>query len=105
MITLTENAAKQINSMRESDNIEESHLRLYVEKGGCSGFEYGLGFDNKRDGDMTFESAGINITMDPQSAEMLKGTTIDFDDGLNGKGFEITNPNAENTCGCGKSFH
>lgn len=105
MITLTEKAAKHIQSLREQEGIQEPYLRISITKGGCSGYEYGMGFDEKMDDDITFESASVQVTIDPHSAEILKGITVDYNDGLHGKGFEFFNPNAKHTCGCGKSFH
>ena len=80
-------------------------LRLFVETGGCSGLQYGMSFDEPKGDDAAFESEGVAIIVDPKSLEHLNGTTVDFDDGLHGKGFEIKNPNAHTTCGCGKSFN
>lgn len=79
-------------------------LRVLVESGGCSGFQYGMSFDEPKAEDTAFESEGVAILVDPSSLAYLDGSAIDFDDGLHGKGFEIKNPNAQSTCGCGKSF-
>jgi iron-sulfur cluster assembly protein/iron-sulfur cluster insertion protein len=79
-------------------------LRVFVESGGCSGFQYGMSFDQRKDGDTELESEGVPMLIDPASLAYLDGSAIDFDDGLHGKGFEIKNPNAQSTCGCGKSF-
>lgn len=83
----------------------EKRLRVFVESGGCSGFQYGMSFDEKKEGDAELESEGVAILMDPASLAYLNGSMVDFDDGLHGKGFEIKNPNAQSTCGCGKSFN
>ena len=80
-------------------------LRVFVESGGCSGFQYGMSFDDPKPDDTELESEGVAILIDPASLAYLNGTSIDFDDGLHGKGFEIKNPNAASTCGCGKSFN
>ena len=80
-------------------------LRIFVEAGGCSGFEYCMSFDNKKVGDRLLESNGVSFLMDATSLEYLDGSVIHFDDGLNGKGFDIKNPNASTTCGCGRSFN
>ena len=80
-------------------------LRVLMETGGCSGFQYGMSFDETKLDDQTFESEGVKILVDPTSLAYLDGSHIDFDDGLHGKGFEIKNPNAQSTCGCGKSFN
>lgn len=82
----------------------DKRLRVFVESGGCSGFQYGMSFDAPKDGDIELASEGVPMLLDPASLAYLDGSTIDFDDGLHGKGFEIKNPNATSTCGCGKSF-
>lgn len=84
---------------------EEKVLRVFVETGGCSGFQYGMSFDDAKADDTRYESEGVAFVVDPASHAYLDGSEIDFDDGLQGKGFEIKNPNAESTCGCGKSFN
>ena len=80
-------------------------LRLLMESGGCSGFQYGMSFGASKPDDQMFDSEGVQILVDPTSLAYLDGSHIDFDDGLHGKGFEIKNPNAQSTCGCGKSFN
>ncbi|OAM87359.1 iron-sulfur cluster assembly accessory protein [Termitidicoccus mucosus] len=105
MITLSERAAGQIQSMRAEAPDSGTCLRLFVETGGCSGSQYGMSFDEAKPGDARFESEGVSIVLDAASLAKLDGTQIDFDDGLQGRGFEIRNPNAKNTCGCGKSFN
>ncbi len=104
MITLSPRAAAQIRAMQKEHGAESKPLRLLVESGGCSGFQYGMSFDEPKSDDARCESEGVPMVIDPASAAYLAGTTIDFDDGLQGKGFEIRNPNAQSTCGCGKSF-
>jgi iron-sulfur cluster assembly protein/iron-sulfur cluster insertion protein len=79
-------------------------LRVYVEDGGCSGLQYGLTFDEKRDNDLSGESFGVDVLVDPFSANYLRGTVVDFSDSLTGGGFKISNPNARQNCGCGNSF-
>jgi iron-sulfur cluster assembly protein/iron-sulfur cluster insertion protein len=86
-------------------NAPEKKLRVFVESGGCSGFQYGMSFDEPKPEDAQLESEGVPLLLDPASLAYLSGCTIDFDDGLHGKGFEIKNPNATSTCGCGKSFN
>ena len=105
MIVLTPRAANQVRTMREAAETPGGRLRLFVETGGCSGMQYGMSFDESKADDASFESEGVAIVVDPKSLEHLDGTTVDFDDGLHGKGFEIKNPNAHTTCGCGKSFN
>ena len=80
-------------------------LRVLVESGGCSGFQYGMSFDERKPEDTELESEGVAMVVDPASLAYLEGCLIDFDDGLHGKGFEIKNPKAQTTCGCGKSFN
>ncbi len=104
MITLTSRAARQIRQMQKELGAEDKMLRLLVESGGCSGFQYGMSFDEQKPEDQRCESEGVPMVLDPTSAAYLSGANVDFDDGLQGKGFEIKNPNAQSTCGCGKSF-
>lgn len=104
MITLTPRAAQQVRSMHAELNAPEKRLRVLVESGGCSGFQYGMSFDEPKPDDTQLESEGVQLVIDPTSLAYLNGSSIDFDDGLQGKGFEIRNPNAQSTCGCGKSF-
>jgi iron-sulfur cluster insertion protein len=80
-------------------------LRVYVQGGGCSGFKYGMAYEEKEaEDDCVLEANGLRIFVDPYSAPMLIGTQIDYNDGLQGAGFAIKNPNAKSTCGCGQSF-
>ncbi len=104
MITLSHRAARQVETMRAAQDDAQKQLRVFVESGGCSGFEYGMSFDMAKADDNVFESEGVRVLVDPTSLAYLNGCSIDFDDGLHGKGFEIKNPNAQSTCGCGKSF-
>jgi iron-sulfur cluster insertion protein len=90
--------------MRADLGAPEKVLRVFIETGGCSGFQYGMSFDDAKTDDAQFESEGVRLAIDPTSLAYLDGCNIDFDDGLQGKGFEIKNPNAQSTCGCGKSF-
>lgn len=103
MITLTPRAATKIQELQE-DAGEGKLLRVFVESGGCSGFQYGMSFDEQKTEDQQLESEGVKFLMDEASLAYMDGSKIDFDDGLQGKGFDIQNPNAESTCGCGKSF-
>lgn len=104
MITLSSRAALQVRTMQTNASAAGRRLRVLVETGGCSGFQYGMAFDDPKADDREFESEGVKILIDPASLVYLDGSSIDFDDGLHGKGFEIKNPNAQSTCGCGKSF-
>ena len=84
---------------------EDSQIRVSVKGGGCSGLMYDLTFDEKQvENDQVFEDKGVKIFVDKKSILYLVGTTLDFSDGLNGKGFQFVNPNASRTCGCGESF-
>lgn len=105
MITLTDSAVTQIRQLEQVKATEGQLLRIFVEAGGCSGFEYGMSFDDHKEGDQVLESNGVSFLMDETSLEYLDGSEVDFDDGLNGKGFDIRNPNASSTCGCGRSFN
>jgi len=106
MISVTEKAKERIISLRQEENrTPESNIRVSVKGGGCSGLMYDLGFDDKiNPADQVFEDKGIQILVDKKSLLYLLGTTLDFTDGLNGKGFQFINPNATRTCGCGESF-
>jgi iron-sulfur cluster assembly protein len=105
-VTITPRAAQEIRKIKSDNSIPESHaLRLGVKGGGCSGMSYVLAFDEKpREGDASFQIEGLTVHIDPKSLFYLSGTTLDFSDGLNGRGFVFNNPNAAKTCGCGSSF-
>ncbi len=105
-VVITPKAAEEIRKIKSDNNIPETHaLRLGVKGGGCSGMSYVLAFDEKpRSGDETFHLEGLTVYVDPKSLFYLSGTTLDFSDGLNGRGFVFNNPNAAKTCGCGSSF-
>ncbi|GJM60191.1 iron-sulfur cluster assembly accessory protein [Persicobacter diffluens] len=106
MINITEKAISQLQVLRQEEGKDENHhLRVSVKGGGCSGLMYDLGFDDKVvESDQVFEDKGVKILVDKKSLLYLLGTTLDFSDGLNGKGFQFINPNATRTCGCGESF-
>ena len=105
-ITLTPKAVAEVRRLMATGNIPETHgLRLSVKGGGCSGFSYALGFDEKPgDADKIMETGGLRVFVDPKSLFYISGTVLDFSDGLNGKGFVFNNPQAQRTCGCGSSF-
>ncbi len=105
MIILTESAAKRIQQLQRDSHAEQKLLRIFVEAGGCSGLEYGMSFDEPKPEDQRLESLGVPFLVDPTSLEYIDGSTVHFDDGLHGKGFEVRNPKATSTCGCGKSFN
>ena len=111
MITITESAAKKAHLLMQGTTEEEAvetsaehGLRMQVIGGGCSGFQYNLGFDELRSGDKVFEQHGLKVFIDSRSTLYLAGSTLDYNDGLMESGFKITNPNARSECGCGESF-
>ncbi|HEX3254194.1 MAG TPA: iron-sulfur cluster insertion protein ErpA [Gaiellaceae bacterium] len=106
MVTVTESAASKIRSlMAEEPEGEVSVLRIAIQGGGCSGFQYALGFDRgPQDGDNEIEMNGVRVVIDPFSAPYLAGAEIDYVDALMGAGFAINNPNVQAACGCGSSF-
>ncbi len=104
VIHLTESAVQRIQSLQTRPEHAGKHLRVYVEEGGCSGMQYGMVFDQPRDGDLTAQADGVCVLVDPFSAGYLQGSVLDFTDGLTGGGFNIANPQARHSCGCGKSF-
>ena len=105
MVTITEKASDKAKRFMATENKDGFGLRLYVQGGGCSGFKYGMAFEEKEvEDDNVVEMNGIRLFIDPYSAPMLIGTQVDYNDGLEGAGFSINNPNAKSTCGCGQSF-
>jgi iron-sulfur cluster assembly protein len=106
LVTLTSGAADKIRELMAEDPEGTSQvLRVAIQGGGCSGFQYGLGFDSgPAEGDELLEQHGVRVVIDPHSAPYLKGATIDFLNGLAESGFKIENPNAAASCGCGHSF-
>ena len=105
VISVIENAAGQIKHLQgtQPENAGK-HLRIYVEPGGCSGKQYGMVFDERREGDLATDMHGVSVLVDPVSADHIRGSVVDFNDSLTGGGFKISNPNARQNCGCGKSF-
>lgn len=106
MVTLTESAAGKIRELvAQEPEGGASVLRIAIQGGGCSGFQYELGFDRgAQDGDIEVETHGVKVVIDPSSAPYLVGSEIDFADALMGAGFAINNPNVVSACGCGSSF-
>ena len=106
MITLTDSAATKVKALIEAEGDEQLALRVAVRPGGCSGFAYEMFFDTDVAPDDLTESfgEGVKVVVDPSSAQLLSGATLDYKDGLDQSGFTITNPNAQRTCGCGQSF-
>jgi iron-sulfur cluster assembly accessory protein len=104
-INLTERAADKVKEIRTAESIEESYgLRLRVVGGGCSGFSYDLYFDQSTAMDKHYDSFGVDLVVDQMSLQYLRGTTVDYVEGLQGAGFKFNNPNVKSTCGCGSSF-
>ena len=105
MLTLTEKAITKVKEFYQADQaIQGKALRVLVEKGGCSGFQYGFTFDDKKEGDAELDQGGLHIVVDSQSLEKLKGCVVDYKEDFTGSGFAISNPNAKSSCGCGNSF-
>lgn len=105
MINLTDAAVNQIEKLQSEEDKQGHVLRVAVVGGGCSGMSYKLDFDTKvGEKDKVFEYGSVKVAVDPKSYLFLKGMTLDFSAGLNGKGFEFSNPNASKSCGCGSSF-
>ncbi len=105
-ISLTPLAAKKVAELlADEDDSEQLVLRVAVKAGGCSGYSYDMFFDSElEDDDLVSEFDAVKVAVDPDSANLLKGSVLDYKDGLSGAGFHITNPNATKTCGCGSSF-
>jgi iron-sulfur cluster assembly protein/iron-sulfur cluster insertion protein len=104
-ITLTDTAISKVAELLEQEGNPELALRVAVRPGGCSGFSYEMFFDSDVAADDVTSSFGsVRVVVDPASASLLQGSTLDFKDGLQGAGFSINNPNASRTCGCGNSF-
>jgi iron-sulfur cluster assembly accessory protein len=104
VISLTPSAAEEVKSMLTQPENSGKILRVYVEQGGCSGMQYSMVFDEKRPDDFYTEMHGAAVLVDPFSAKYLRGTVVDFSNALTGGGFKLSNPNAKQSCGCGKSF-
>ena len=105
MITLTESAATKVKDLIAAEGTPDLALRVAVRPGGCSGFSYEMFFDTDvAADDRLTDEAGVRVVVDEASAELLAGATLDYKDGLQGAGFAIENPNAQRSCGCGKSF-
>jgi len=103
-VTLTETAAQHIAEIIGEPNTEAKGLRIYIETGGCSGMSYAMEISPKKTQDEEFTIHGVKLFVEERGLVYLAGSVIDYKDGLTGAGFRITNPNAKQTCGCGKSF-
>lgn len=105
VIAITDNAATKVAELITAEGDDHLALRVAVRPGGCSGFSYEMFFDSDvADDDVTLEQSGVKVVVDPSSAQLLTGATLDYKDGLQQAGFSIDNPNAQRTCGCGQSF-
>ena len=105
MITLTDNASSKVKELITQEGQDGLMLRVAVRPGGCSGFSYEMVVDTEKDAeDLVTDEFGVPVVVDPSSAQLLTGATLDYKDGLQGAGFAIDNPNAQRTCGCGQSF-
>ena len=102
-ITVSERAARRIGEILKGEG-DGAMLRISVEGGGCSGFQYQLALDEARDGDQVFDHEGIRILVDEQSLRYVDGSTVDYTESLMGAGFQVNNPNVVAACGCGSSF-
>lgn len=104
-IQLTANAASKVQELIAKQGKQSALLRVYIQGGGCSGFQYGFTFDEKpQDDDAVFEKDGVQLVVDPLSFQYLTGAEVDYKEDLEGARFVINNPNASTTCGCGSSF-
>jgi iron-sulfur cluster insertion protein len=104
-ITISDSAARRITALKAQEAAEGAFLRIAVSGGGCSGFQYGLSFDEETSpDDVVFEHGGIRVVVDDVSLELLNGSEVDFVEDLMGASFQIKNPNAASSCGCGNSF-
>ena len=104
-LVFTDSAAAKVKELVDEEGNPELKLRVFVSGGGCSGFKYGFTFDeNVEEGDFLVENSGVQLLVDPMSAQYLMGAEIDYKEDLQGAQFVIRNPNAKTTCGCGSSF-
>lgn len=104
-VTLSDTAASKVAELLAQEGNDELALRVAVRPGGCSGYSYEMFFDSEIGSeDIVADQGGLKVVVDPASADLLKGSTLDYSDGLQGAGFHVSNPNATRTCGCGSSF-
>lgn len=104
-INLTDSAAKRIRQLMQEKSLQEHALRVFVSGGGCSGYQYGMAFENEpREDDISIAFEDVSVVIDPMSIKFLSGATVDYVEDLMGGGFQIDNPNAVSSCGCGHSF-
>jgi len=104
-VTLSASAAKRVKELKAQENLPLAFLRLAVSGGGCSGFQYGFSFDeNLQPDDRAFERDGVTLVVDETSLDLVKGAEVDFVENMMGASFQVKNPNAASSCGCGNSF-
>ena len=106
MISITDKGAEKVREFLDAQQADATlaGLRVGVRGGGCSGFQYQLAFDEQREGDVVFESHGLKLLVDGESLQFVSGSTIDYEESLQGAGFKVNNPNVVAACGCGSSF-
>jgi iron-sulfur cluster assembly protein len=106
MISITDRGAEKVREFLETQqaDVTLAGLRVGVRGGGCSGFQYQLAFDEQRESDVVFESHGLKLLVDSESLQFVRGSTIDYEESLQGAGFKVENPNVVAACGCGSSF-
>lgn len=104
MISFTDDAVQKVQEFMAGKDRQDLALRIYISKGGCSGFSYGMALDEAHTDDAQYEFGPIRVVIDPNSAPLLEGIEVDYVNSLMGGGFSITNPNAVASCGCGHSF-
>jgi len=106
MIEITDKGAEKVREFLDAQQADAAvaGLRVGVRGGGCSGFQYQLAFDEQRSGDVVFESHGLKLLVDGESLQFVRGSTIDYEESLQGAGFKVNNPNVVAACGCGSSF-
>jgi iron-sulfur cluster assembly accessory protein len=104
VVEITPGAAQEVQALLQKPENTGKFLRVYVEQGGCSGMQYSMTFDELRPDDLEVQFRGVSVLVDPFSAQYLRGAVVDYSDSLTAGGFKIINPNARQTCGCGKSF-
>lgn len=103
-IQLTEGAINEVKRLKKENGSDDKYLRVGVTGGGCAGFSYVLDFDDKQEDDKVYDFDGVNVIVKQLHEMYLQGTEVDYQDGLNDRGFVFKNPNADSTCGCGSSF-
>lgn len=103
-LAITDKAVQKIKSFQSQDTDAGKAFRIYVQGGGCSGFEYGFSLDHPGQEDHVQEKEGVKVIVDPYSAPYIENATVDYYEDFRGAGFAVKNPNAKSTCGCGQSF-